>query len=396
MNKLIAKTLIKFPFQRIKINNNSDFFKKVLNNSKKEIELEKDKLFLIDQKYYLFKTFINKIGLEREKKINLRKSLINSSKYYNSKNDLDINKLNKEKKYDNNKFTNIKKYKPIKNLFLLKLKRNYNKNINNSEKESKNISKIKLNKNRSFENNKIPFNKIKTFRNNNKDSLLEKTINKFKTIYFNESLENSKKNNNILITNLNINCNKIDKQKNQKKIYNIKKLIKKSRKSIDDIDNNVQKISKILNQNRYLNRFKSEGNIIKSKKILNMIRQKKKKFGKNYDILGPIEKNSMSSIREVRINKYKRKEAKTIWMHRTAANIVSFGQVYQEFPDDLFYKERKRIIQDYLTLRNDKKIPIKINKKRLSSSKNLAYNLNKIENMIISYKNLIQKIKKKS
>ena len=83
-------------------------------------------------------------------------------------------------------------------------------------------------------------------------------------------------------------------------------------------------------------------------------------------------------------------------MHRTAANIVSFGQVYQEFPDDLFYKERKRIIQDYLTLRNDKKMPININKKRLSSSKNLAYNLNKIENMIISYKNLIQKITKKS
>ena len=225
--------------------------------------------------------------------------------------------------------------------------------------------------------------------------MLEKTINKFKTIYFNKSLDNSKKNNNILITNMNcINNNKIDKQKNHKKIYNIKKLIKKSRKSIDDIENNSQKISKIINQNKYLNRFKSEGNIIKSKKILNMIKQKNKKFGKNYDILGPIEKNSLSSIREVRINKDKRKETKTIWMHRTAANIVSFGQVYQEFPDDLFYKERKRIIQDYLTLRNDKKMPIKIIKKSISSSKNLANNLNKIENMIISYKNLIQKIKK--
>ena len=395
MNKLISKTLIKFPFQRIKIDNNSDFFKKVLNNSKKKIEREKDKLFLIDQKYYLFKTFMNKIELDKEKKINLRKSIINNSYYYNSKNDLDISKLNNEKENDNNKFTNIKKYKPIKNLFYLKLKKNYNKNINDSENESKNNRKIKLNKNRSFENKKIPFKKMKTFRINNKDSLLEKTINKFKTIYFNKSLDNSKKNNNILITNMNcINNNKIDKQKNHKKIYNIKKLIKKSRKSIDDIENNSQKISKIINQNKYLNRFKSEGNIIKSKKILNMIKQKNKKFGKNYDILGPIEKNSLSSIREVRINKDKRKETKTIWMHRTAANIVSFGQVYQEFPDDLFYKERKRIIQDYLTLRNDKKMPIKINKKRLSSSKNLAYNLNKIENMIISYKNLIQKIKK--
>ena len=167
MNKLISKTLIKFPFQRIKIDNNSDFFKKVLNNSKKKIEREKDKLFLIDQKYYLFKTFMNKIELDKEKKINLRKSIINNSYYYNSKNDLDISKLNNEKENDNNKFTNIKKYKPIKNLFYLKLKKNYNKNINDSENESKNNRKIKLNKNRSFENKKIPFKKMKTFRINN-------------------------------------------------------------------------------------------------------------------------------------------------------------------------------------------------------------------------------------
>ena len=403
MNKLISNTSIKYPFHKIKINNNSDFFKKFLNKSKKEIGKETDRLLLLEQNNYINKTFIDKFELSKEKKINLKKFIINNLLYNNiSKNGSDISKVNNQKE-NNNNLSNFKKIQPIKNLFLLKIKNNKIKRTNNSEKESKNNSKI--NKNKGFEDKKLIFKKINTFRNKANISLLEKTINKSKTIFYNESLEqinNSNKNNNILITSFNYinkNKNKIDNnQKKYIKIYNIKKLIKESRKNMDDIDNNVHNISKRISQNKNLNRFESDGNVIKNKKIMNLIKSElnRKKFGKDFDVLGPVEKNPMDLLRELRTNRYKKKETRKIYMNRTTANIVSFGQVYQEFPDDLFYKERKKIIQDYFTLINDKKIPSKINnKKRSYSTKRLEINLNKIENMINSYKNLIQKINEK-
>ena len=85
-------------------------------------------------------------------------------------------------------------------------------------------------------------------------------------------------------------------------------------------------------------------------------------------------------------------DKKFVWMNRTTANLLSFGEVLQKMPNDIFYKERKRIVSDYINCKKKANFEIKkINKKkRLSSAKNnLEINMNKIDNMLFSYKKLI-------
>jgi hypothetical protein len=79
-------------------------------------------------------------------------------------------------------------------------------------------------------------------------------------------------------------------------------------------------------------------------------------------------------------------------MNRTTANILSFGEIYLSMQDELFSKERKRIIKDYLFYKNEAIPTKKYRKTHFSSDKTLALNLNKIENIIESNKNIIRKI----
>ena len=164
--------------------------------------------------------------------------------------------------------------------------------------------------------------------------------------------------------------------KNKKNITRIKQSMKSTTKSFNNINYSLNNISKDLSHRKKLNRIQSECNYNHYKKLLKNIK-KDKKYGKDYDVLGPLENNSIISLKKFKLKKEKLEK---VWMNRTTANLLSFGEALQSLPDDLIYRERKRIIKDYLYYKNEA-IP-KYSKKKGISSKTLVINLKKIANNI--------------
>ena len=382
------------PFIKLKIGNNSYMLKKYINISKEEIDQETDRLFLREKYDYISQTFIDK------SRISCKRKFRNNSMIYNYKNKKLRNSTNRlENKKDNNiSLNNTKKVKLI-NLKKLLIKYN-NKNMN-----SLNNSIKKINKNECFEI-KNNYNK-KTLTYRNKDySYIDKTNKKNnQTMYLHSNNNKSKdlsKNNNksFLITSLYINkkqnkheINNSNIDKNQKYIFSLKNIFKKSNRYFSEINDSLIDINKKIYKTKYLKHYQSEGNKEYEQILLNKIKKEKilKKFGKSYEVLGPIKKDFVVSLRQVKIKK-KNLDKKFVWMNRTTANLLSFGEVLQKMPNDIFYKERKRIVSDYINCKKKANFEIKkINKKkRLSSAKNnLEINMNKIDNMLFSYKKLI-------
>jgi len=70
-------------------------------------------------------------------------------------------------------------------------------------------------------------------------------------------------------------------------------------------------------------------------------------------------------------------------MKRSTANLLDFGQVSQPMYDDVFYKERKRIIESYPLHEKDAKIDVKVKIKEFYSPKvKLKTYLKKVDNLI--------------
>ena len=374
------------PFWKLKIGNNAGILKKFINKSKGEISEETDRLFMQENNDYINRTFINK-----RKKYN-NKKLRNNSMVYNCKKlRNDTNRLKNEK--DNNKYLNNTKILKLIKLKKLLIKSN-NKNMN-----SLNNSRYKINKNESFDKN-TQYKNILTYRykyNFNKDKA--NLINN-QTMYLNNNHKKSNDifNNNrrILITSLCVNKKQnknINYNNNHNCFFNLKKTFRKTNKYFSEINDSLIDINKKISKKKCLKLYQSEGNSENEQKILNKIKKEKnlKKFGNSYEVLGPIKKDFVVSLRQVKINK-ENLDKKMVWMNRTTANLLSFGEVYSKMPDDLFYKERKRIVKDYVNYKQTANMEIKTDKKKtLSSAKNLEINMNKIENMILSYKKLILK-----
>ena len=125
------------------------------------------------------------------------------------------------------------------------------------------------------------------------------------------------------------------KEKKEKKVI-LKKIKKKQFNSVDRINKTFKK---------YLTLKNSEDDPDELKKILD-----------------PLDKGIHSDLKE--IQKYDGKEKQNIFMKRSTANLVTFGNSFLIMADESFYKDHNRIISKYPNLEREANILVLENKNR--------------------------------
>ena len=153
----------------------------------------------------------------------------------------------------------------------------------------------------------------------------------------------------------------------------------------------IQTILSLINKNEKKKKNNSVECIFK--KYLNKEENDKEKFKK---ILDPLTDTFKGDLKEVQ--KYEGKDKQSIWMKRSTANLVSFGNSFQLIADETFYKNHKRIISKYPDLQKDANIVVVESKKSRDNKiiEKLEENEKKIRNIVTDSTELLKNIKIKS
>ena len=377
-NYLINKSPLKFELPFVKINlarkNESTHIIRRMNNSKRVVRKHLDTLLLtgFEGTY----DDLNKVYMRNE---NLRK------------------RKNKQK---NKSSLLLRSVLLSKSIHLTKVKEF---NFNNKKKDNKNM-KIKT-----------ALNIYKVKNKGNKDSKKENNENNIneEDITDISSVINPKN------SDLSIIKNKINKKKKlkfigMKKIKNIRKLLTRQSNNLLK-DNNKNSLLKISNEKNKENN--EEEKISMKNTRLNFAkrlieRTEKNKHKCNYNnsaddineifdkylkkrddtkelkrIFGPLANGFREGLKEV-----KKDIGQYIWIKRSTANLISFGNSFKLMADDIFYKEHKRIIEKYPNLERDAKIILPI--KKVKENKEIINQLENNEKIIKSIFNESEKIVK--
>jgi len=372
-NYLINKSPPKFELPFVKINlgrkNESANILGKMNNSKRVVKKHLDTLLLTGFEG----TFedLNKVYMRNEK---LRR------------------KKNRDKKRNNSSLL-LRSDLLYKSIHLTKVKEF---NFSNKKKENKNMNKTVLNiykiKNLDNKENKIE-------KENNKNNINDEDISNLSTVI-------NPKNSDLSITNNKDNTIKKKKLKFNgiKRIKIIRNILtKKSNNLLKDIDTDIIiKTSKEKEENkdekkkeelsmaatrlnfakRLLEKNKHKCNYNNSADDINEIfdkflkkRNDRKELKK---VCGSLADGFREGLKEV-----KRDIGQYIWIKRSTANLISFGNSFKLMADDVFYKEHKRIIEKYPSLERDAKIilPKKIVKDNRKIINKMEDNEKKIKNI---------------
>ena len=139
----------------------------------------------------------------------------------------------------------------------------------------------------------------------------------------------------------------------------------------------------------------------KFKKLFRTIFDNKKFSNEKLDVmtlLDPLDKIAGGSYIEVKLdNIINNKIGQRIWIKKSTANIVSYGKSFQLISDDIFYKERKRIIGIYPKIEREAEIliPRKRIEKRHPLIGKLKENVHKINNVFLKEYKLLSRVKRK-
>lgn len=370
-----------------------------LNNSKKYIKDHLDKLLFTGFKGTL-DDFYKVYGIKKKSKDrkNKGKTKLNSSLLLKS--DLFFKPIQKTQIKEFNFMNKIKEksvnIKTLLNILdkkndskYIKLENNENfKNKSSFEINSKNISRINLDLNKSNF-----YQKISNFNN---DSMVNKEkIAKMKKIYKIRKLLNQKSRN-ILKSEDNLSL----QRSTFETLRENKENIKKEKKNVNDKDEKnfqnlrrIQLFRNILEKN-LKKKEKTSTEIINEtfSKLLNKKEDDKIQFKK---ILDPLSKAFKSHLKE--IQKFEGKDKHSLWIKKSTANLVSFGNSFQIMEDETFYKDHKRIISKYPDLEREANIPVPEKKVREENKiiEKMEYNERKIKNIINDSDNLLKIIKTK-
>ena len=115
-------------------------------------------------------------------------------------------------------------------------------------------------------------------------------------------------------------------------------------------------------------------------------------------IMDPLEEIIKGGYREIRLdNTINQTLGQRIWIKKTTANIVSYGKSCSKISDDIFYKERKRIIGIYPKIEEAAKLiyPKRKIDKRNPMLKKLVNNIDKINDIFLEEYNLLKRVNKK-
>ena len=244
------------------------------------------------------------------------------------------------------------------------------------------FKKMKTTSNKSFKYKKIKNIKlssvrdkyislIKKFKNNDEkkqnNSLSESKINNSKILKLNKSNSNLK----IDIPQINnpasiLNTSKTSEGKQFKKALNktfskintlSKKLKDTQRKSLKIIKNikRFKLISKKENENMTDIINRRDELLQKIEDLMDEENSKKNRITRiNYNkILGPLNKAKDNSLKKIDLSK---KLSRQIWLKKSTANMIKFGQYFNMMDDEQFFKERKKIIRKFADIEKESDI----------------------------------------
>ena len=267
----------------------------------------------------------------------LKRIRINNSSISTSDDNLYLKQKFKKMKTTSNKSF---KYKKIKNIKLSSVRDKYisliKKFKNNDEKKQNNsLSESKINNSKILKLNKSNSNlKIDIPQINNPASILN-TSKTSESKQFKKALNKTFSKINTLSKTL-----KDTQRKSLKIIKNIKrfKLIsKKENENMTDIlnrrDELLQKIEDLMDEENS-----------KKNRITRI----------NYNkILGPLNKAKDNSLKKIDLSK---KLSRQIWLKKSTANMIKFGQYFNMMDDEQFFKERKKIIRKFADIEKESDI----------------------------------------
>ena len=373
------------PFFKVKLNNDkkTNIGKKM---NKSAIDLSRDTELLVLGNNYLSQKNKNNNNINSNKRITIYRQYIQEGKFNGLLNS------NKNKDYKTQRILrNVRKKKEIVSEKLwLKAKKEYL-----TQRLNKILSR-ENNKKKALKTTTLIYESNKTNRTNN-----IKTKN-YTNIYTNRKNESNTQRTNT--SNLLSKSSKQEKELFEKLFYNkdVKKNTYRNIKHISNLLEDTTKNSVIINMNlknysqdasfktlrknildKSLKQSKSQDNIENLPKV-NM----RKIFGKKDNILNRPMKQM--KIRENKKNQF-------IWIKRSTVNLLSFGQVSQSMNDEQFYRERKRIIENYKKYEKDAGIYIKKRKGVQEDYRSvIGYkNIKKIDELIEQNSMLLKQIMEK-
>ena len=240
-------------------------------------------------------------------------------------------------------------------------------------KENKTIC-VLSNRNRNF------MSKLKKLRKVHK--LVKESNSQMLDIY--TGLQNIKENkittfNSIVNLNPNSQSTELEKNKMERAMRNIDKFL----------NLNSQKSQSVANINR------------KFRNLFRKIFENKKYTNDKFDprtISNPFDKIIKGGYKEIKLdNNISRTLGQRIWIKKSTANIVSYGKSCEKIPDDIFYQERKRILDIYPKIEEEAKISVQRKRieKRNPLLNRIVNNINRLNNVFLEEYNVVKRIKRK-
>ena len=240
-------------------------------------------------------------------------------------------------------------------------------------KENKTIC-VLSNRNRNF------MSKLKKLRKVHK--LVKESNSQMLDIY--TGLQNIKENkittfNSIMNLNPNSQSTELEKNKMERAMRNIDKFL----------NLNSQKSQSVANINR------------KFRNLFRKIFENKKYTNDKFDprtISNPFDKIIKGGYKEIKLdNNISRTLGQRIWIKKSTANIVSYGKSCEKIPDDIFYQERKRILDIYPKIEEEAKISVQRKRieKRNPLLNRIVNNINRLNNVFLEEYNVVKRIKRK-
>ena len=384
MNKTNSSKKYELPFIKVTLNgkkNETTHILRKVNNSKKMINNEVEQLLLSGfngtledfNKIYRLKEIV------RKKKPKFLFKFDNALLFKSDVLQGPI-KLTKTKEFS---FMNRSKDRMANMLTLLN---NYNKknDNNNSHSFEKNKNKATFD----IKNSSTQFLEYK-----NKTQTNNKYINR--EFIINHQKEKLQKINNIrrilCLKSRNISIDDKSFQKSQKSFSNKDISIKEYEENKEPKKDNFQKVIQILKRPKKLKKSYSK----KINKIFKKYIKEKNEDKQLKSILDPLRTGFKSNLKEVQ--KIEGKDRQNIWMKKSTANIISFGNAFQIMDDSDFYKGHKRIISVYPGIEKEANLLVPINKKRDESLiDKLENNERKIKYIVHDSEAILRIIKSKA
>ena len=318
-------------------------------------------------------------------------------------------KLTKIKEFNMTKRQKNKIMEKIKHLKNLKKSLSRNDNFYQIAKINANNDKLENNNNKlNYTNSLNTISSIININNmgyNNSTTNINNINNSISNNFYNNSLHSLKGSYFLYKNNSHRNLSVVNSIKNDNSL-NVNNFIT-LRDFLTNTTNNLEEINEKLKlfirkndaiKNMNYNSYKKNNNKSKRETIKTFYKNRKNNYEVIHEVLDPLNKKGKDELLK-KIKKDEGASIKNIWIKRSTANLISFGKSFQSLDDELFYRERKRIISEYPLLEKDANIPVPLQKKDDIMKKfhkiNLEKNSRLMKDLNYNNKRLVYDIQKK-